>query len=162
MKIIPATPYADVARFQAKGASVKPTSPGVAGSGRPSAPSVRTAAAHNSDSLQKRFNIIVREAKKRGFRTLTDMQKWAERELRTGGYLEEYLRREKAQGVVRQRAVARKYADRKRHLKGDFELQAAVPAREFFRWRKQDPHFWEDKSNLKSLKRDNPDMLIFA
>ena len=157
MKIIPASPYTDISRLKRAAGTVAPTPPrGLPGSGRPAAYQ-RQAAPEN-----KRWNIIVREAKKRGIRTLTDMKKWAEQELKSGGFLAEYFRREKALGPVRQRAVAQRYAERQRKLKSEMELQAIVPAREFFRWRKEDKHFWEDKSNLKSLKRDNPDLLIYT
>lgn len=83
---------------------------------------------------------------------------WAERELRSGGLLHEYLRREKARTVDRQRAVSRSMVGRRPNARSDFELVARVPAREFFRWKREDPHFWDDDANLRSLKRDNPDL----
>ena len=112
MKIIPASPYTDISRLKRAAGTVAPTPPrGLPGSGRPAAYQ-RQAAPEN-----KRWNIIVREAKKRGIRTLTDMKKWAEQELKSGGFLAEYFRREKALGPVRQRAVAQRYAERQRKLR---------------------------------------------
>lgn len=160
MKIIPASPYTDVRPF--KGGNVAAISPGLPGSGRRPVPNGRAAVAANRDSQPKRFNILLREAKRRGIRTLSDMKAWAEQELKSGGYLAEYFAKEKATGGERNRAVRQQFAGRQRHFKGDAELKAIVPAREFFRWRQQDKHFWEDDSNLRSLKRDNPDMLIHA
>lgn len=157
MKIIPASPYTDISRLKRAAGTVAPTPlRGLPGSGRPAAYQRQAA------PVNKRWNIIVREAKKRGIRTLTDMKKWAEQELKSGGFLAEYFRREKHTGTDRVRAVRQVYGDRKLKLKSEMELQAIVPAREFFRWRKEDKHFWEDKANLKSLKRDNPDMLIYT
>jgi hypothetical protein len=92
---------------------------------------------------------------------LTEVVRWDEwmwSELREGGYLHEYLRREKALSVRRQRAVSRKASRVKPKGDSEWECKAMVPAREFFRWREQDEHFWDDDSNLKSLKRDNPDL----
>ena len=99
---------------------------------------------------------------------LTDMaqmvrwDEWMWKELRHGGYLMDYIRREKATSVTRQRAVSRRMQGFKQNAKSDFELKAAVPAREFFRLREVDPDFWADDKNLKSLKRDNPDMAIYV
>lgn len=92
----------------------------------------------------------------------SQFQDWYWKELREGGILHEYLRRERAQGVRRQRAVARRMQGVKRNFKSDLNLKAAVPAREFFRWKAEDKDFWRDDKNLKSLKRDNPDMQIFV
>lgn len=89
-------------------------------------------------------------------------QEWFWRELREGGRLHRYLAREKAQSPARLRAVARKMHGVQRNLKGDFELKACVPAREFFRWRATDLDFWADDNNLRSYRRDNPDAVVFA
>lgn len=85
-----------------------------------------------------------------------------DKELREGGYLNRYLRRERHQSIQRQRAVARKMHGWKQNMKSDFELKAAIPAREFFRLKEMDPDFFLDDKNLKSLKRDNPDIPIFV
>lgn len=89
-------------------------------------------------------------------------QDWYWKELREGGMLFDYLRRERALSARRIRQVARKMHKVQRNLKSDFELKAAVPAREFFRWKAEDKDFWRDDKNLKSLKRDNPEMAIFV
>lgn len=97
--------------------------------------------------------------------TLTNtpmMQDWYWKELREGGILHQYVARERALSGKRLRAVARRMHPVKRNLKSDFQLKASVPAREFFRWRAQDPHFWEDDKNLQSFKRDNPDAVVFV
>jgi len=83
------------------------------------------------------------------------------RELREGGRLYQYLRRERHQGPRRIRAVARQMHGFRQNNKSEFRLRAAVPAREYFRWLQEDPDFWADNRNLKSLKRDNPDMAIY-
>jgi hypothetical protein len=88
---------------------------------------------------------------------------WMWKELRDGGYLQEYIRREKATSVQRQRACARKMQGvQPKRKESELELKAAVPAREFFRWREVDPDFWADDGNLRLLKKDNPDLPIFV
>lgn len=82
---------------------------------------------------------------------------WYWKELREGGMLNDYLRREKAKSPTRMRAVARRYHDRIQNNKSDLQLKATVPMREFLRWKAEDEHFWEDRSNLKSFLRDNPE-----
>jgi len=87
---------------------------------------------------------------------------WMWRELREGGYLQRYLAREKAMAKVRQRAVGRRMEGWRQNNKSDLELKAAIPAREFFRWKAVDKDFWRDESNLRSLKRDNPELKIYV
>lgn len=87
---------------------------------------------------------------------------WMDKALREGGFLERYMARERHTGQRRQRAVARKMQGFKQNMKSDFELKAAVPAREFFRWKQEDPDFWLDDKNLKSLKRDGAEFPIFV
>ena len=86
---------------------------------------------------------------------------WYFKELREGGMLAEYIRREKATTHRRIRRVARQTQHVKPNFKSDVQLKAVVPAREFMRWRHTDRDFWADDSNLKRLKRDNPEMRIF-
>jgi hypothetical protein len=88
------------------------------------------------------------------------LEQWYWKELREGGMLRRYLQAEKALSVRRQRAVAKKMHGFQQNNKSDWRLKAAVPAREFFRWQAEDPDFWSDDNNLRSLKRDNPDMVI--
>lgn len=83
------------------------------------------------------------------------------RELREGGYLHEYLRREKAMSNHRLRAVARRMNGWRQNTRSDFRLVAAVPAREYHRWKKEDADFWLDDNNLRSFRRDNPDAQVF-
>ncbi|HPC54348.1 MAG TPA: hypothetical protein PLV05_14820 [Verrucomicrobiota bacterium] len=98
------------------------------------------------------LNIIVKQmAEQPGF----DLSAWVEQELKEGRLLHEYLRREKAQTTARLRACARAFGGTRPNPKSDMKLLATVPARDYFRWLKRDPHFWEDDSNLKSLRRDN-------
>lgn len=92
---------------------------------------------------------------------LVNWDDWLWRELREGGRLHEYLRREKATSGRRMRAVARRMHGFRQNAKSDLRLLAAVPAREFHRWKKEDPHFWEDDSNLRAWRRDNPDAKVF-
>lgn len=92
------------------------------------------------------------------------MLNWGEfmwRELREGGVLKRYLEKERATSLRRQRAVAQKWVGFKQNTKSDMELVAAIPGREYQRWKAEDKHFFEDDKNLKSLKRDNPEMAIF-
>ncbi len=84
------------------------------------------------------------------------------RELREGGVLHKYLGRERADTARRYRRVARAMDGFKQNNRSEWRLLAAVPARDFHRWRGEDPNFWEDDSNLKSLRRDNPDAQIFV
>jgi hypothetical protein len=76
-----------------------------------------------------------------------------------------YIEAEKARSPLRARAVGRQMQNfsvrRQATNSWDWELKAAIPAREFFRWKKEDPDFWRDDSNLRSLKRDNPDLCIY-
>lgn len=98
-----------------------------------------------------------------------DPRAWIERELRTGGYFDRYVRREKAQLPRQIRRVAQQFHGAKRRWKdlpkeakeGDWELQYAIPARLYFRWLAQDPDFFRDPANLKALRRDNPELCIF-
>lgn len=90
---------------------------------------------------------------------------WYWKELREGGLLHRYVRTEKFQTRARLRTVARVMDRRmgaKQDTKSDFRLKAAVPARDFFRWQAEDPHFWADDKNLRSFKRDNPDACIYV
>lgn len=86
---------------------------------------------------------------------------WYFRELREGGFLHRYVQGERYQSRQRLRATARQMDGFQQNKKSDFRLLASVPAREFFRWKAVDPHFWDDNKNLKSFKRDNPDACIY-
>jgi hypothetical protein len=86
---------------------------------------------------------------------------WFWKELRWGGCLQEYLQREKATTDKRLRAVARRTDGFKQNNKSDCRVVAHIPAREFFRWRAVDPDFFNENSNLRSLRRDNPDARVY-
>ncbi len=82
--------------------------------------------------------------------------------MRWGGHLHEYLRVEKAMTERRWRRVRALYDRYRQNTRSDWKLLAAIPGRDFHRWQKVDPHFWQDDSNLRSLRRDNPDMPIYV
>jgi hypothetical protein len=86
------------------------------------------------------------------------LPEWFWREMREGGMLLEYLRREKATSEARLRAVARRTHTQRPNAKSDWRLVANVPGREYARWKKEDPDFWMDDGNLRSLRRDNETM----
>lgn len=86
---------------------------------------------------------------------------WIWSEFREGGRLNEYIRREKATSAQRLRSVARQMHGSRQNNKSDWRLVAAIPGREFQRWKNEDPHFWEDDSNLRSFRRDNPDACVY-
>jgi hypothetical protein len=84
------------------------------------------------------------------------------RELREGGRLHEYLRIERALTERRWRRLRARMGAVKQNPQSDWKLLAAVPRRDFHRWQQTDPDFWRDNSNLRSLRRDNPDLPIFV
>jgi hypothetical protein len=92
---------------------------------------------------------------------LVNWEEWIWRELRDGGRLHAYLQREKATSNQRLRKVARQMHGARQNNQSDWRLVAAVPAREYQRWKKEDPHFWEDDSNLRSFRRSNPDACVY-
>lgn len=107
------------------------------------------------------FDIFTRRAKEM---QPHDFVAWWNRELRSGGELFEYCRKEKAQTEERYRAVARKMHGRegfRQNNKSEFRRVADIPLRDYFRWTAQDPDFFNDDRNLKSLKRDNPDACVY-
>ena len=38
------------------------------------------------------------------------------------------------------------------------EKVRSYDARTWFRWRKEDPHFWDDKKNVEKFAKDNPEV----
>jgi len=107
------------------------------------------------------FEIVTRKAKQM---QPQDFVAWWNRELRQGGELYEYCQREKAQTQDRYREVARRVHGRqgfKQNNKSEFRRVADIPVRDYFRWTAQDPDFFNDDRNLKSLKRDNPDACVY-
>lgn len=90
------------------------------------------------------------------------LPEWFWTELRDGGLLQRYIASEKRsmERHVRRTAIAcRNFSQNNR---SEFRRVASIPARLFFRWRGEDPDFWADKKNLKSLKRDNPELAIWT
>lgn len=88
-------------------------------------------------------------------------EEWYWQELREGGYLNNYLRAEKHLSRRRLRTVARHMHTFAQNNQSSLRLIAAIPGREFFRWKKEDPDFWADNNNLRSFKRDNPDACVY-
>lgn len=86
---------------------------------------------------------------------------WWWRELREGGFLRRYLEREKVRLKEEIGASGKRERNFEQNRKSEFRRLASIPARLFFRWLQEDRHFWEDRKNLKSLKRDNPDLPIW-
>lgn len=91
---------------------------------------------------------------------LVSLGEWFWRELREGGMLRRYLRAERHRLKDQVRKVGRRYQDWRQNPKSDWQLEYAVPARLYHRWFQEDPDFWKDRSNLQSLKRDNPELTI--
>lgn len=105
------------------------------------------------------FNILVqRKARELG---PNSFQAWLHREMKSGGALHEMMRVEKARTAERYRAVARKVHPFQQNNKSELRRVADIPARDYFRWLKEDPDFFSDNKNLKSLKRDNPDVKVY-
>lgn len=103
------------------------------------------------------FQILVRKARKR-----QSSLEWMHQELKEGRFLHRYTTRERGMAETRWRNVKRQVYGRKQNNKSEFRAVAHIPLRDFFRWRAVDPHFWEDDSNLRSLKRDIPDAAIYV
>jgi len=83
------------------------------------------------------------------------------KEIKEGGFLHEYVRREKGTMGASIRRVARFMSGFKPNHKSDFRLVARVPARLAQRLKAEDPDFFSDDRNLKNLKRDNPDVCVY-
>src|SRR5437879_5585743 len=79
-----------------------------------------------------------------------------ERELRTGGLLQQRLERERAATQERMTRAALPHRDYQRKPGSELDLKAVVDARTWFRWYLTDPYFWNDKANIKRFVKDNP------
>jgi hypothetical protein len=90
------------------------------------------------------------------------LRDWYWRELKEGGFLDRYLKAEKARTPAMIRQVARLMAGFQQNNKSDFRRICTIPARLYHRWKAEDEHFFEDDGNLRSLKRDNPDLPIYV
>lgn len=94
------------------------------------------------------------------FGALMGWKDFATREMRSGGLIDQMLDYERRTSAARFRAVAKARKDYQHNPRSDTRLVASIPVNEFFRARQVDPHFWEDRQNLKNYKRDNPDAFI--
>jgi hypothetical protein len=90
------------------------------------------------------------------------VSEWFWRELKDGGALDLYFRREKALMPRAIRMAGRLMAGFQQNNKSDFQRKASIPAKLYHRWKNEDEHFFEDDNNLRSLKRDNPDLPVFV
>jgi len=90
------------------------------------------------------------------------LREWFWRELKDGGMLHRYFAREKARTPHAIRQVARLMQGFKQNPKSDFQRKATIPAKLYHRWKNEDEHFFDDDANLRSLKRDNPDLPVFV
>jgi hypothetical protein len=119
----------------------------------------RTGAVHNlAGSRGEGPTILVPSL--RGARDC--LQRWFWKEIKEGGWLDNYLKREKARTPAAIRRVARMMHGFQQNNKSDFRRLAAIPARLYHRWKAEDEHFFEDDNNLRSLKRDNPELAIYV
>lgn len=103
------------------------------------------------------FQILVRKARKRQ----TSLE-FMYNELKEGKFLHRYACKQRHDAEKRWRNVKRQVHGRQQNNKSEFRAVAHVPFVDFIRWKQVDPHFWEDDSNLKSLKRDIPDAAIYV
>jgi hypothetical protein len=92
----------------------------------------------------------------------TVLRDWYWRELKEGGQLYNYLQREKASLPKAMRLAGRIMHGFKQNPKSDFQRLAAIPAKLYHRWKTVDEQFFDDDNNLRSLKRDNPDLPIYV
>lgn len=90
------------------------------------------------------------------------LRDWFWREMKDGGWLHTYLQREKASTPRAVRHIARLMQGFQQNNKSDFQRKATIPAKLYHRWKDEDQHFFDDDSNLRSLKRDNPDVCVYV
>lgn len=89
------------------------------------------------------------------------LREWLHKELKEGGVLHRYIERERAMTATRYRRVAQRLDGWKQNNNSELRAVAHIPAKDFFRWNATDPDFWKDNSNLRSLRRDNPDVRVY-
>jgi hypothetical protein len=104
------------------------------------------------------FHIVSKRAREM---TPADFRDWMAKATAPGGELHEYVRIEKARTTERYRAVAKKMEGFQQNNKSELRRVAEIPLRDYFRWTAEDPDFFADNKNLKSLKRDNPDVKVY-
>lgn len=102
------------------------------------------------------FQVLVRKHKKQ-----QGLREWFATEMKEGRFLHRYIAKEKALAERRWKAVARKMHGWKQNNKSELKTVAHVPLRDWIRMKREDADFWNDDSNLRSLKRDVPHAAIY-
>ena len=64
----------------------------------------------------------------------------------------EHQRKEMIRIALEEKAEVRKTVE------GIGQLTGRIPARMYFRWLKEDPHFWDDPKNKEKFFKDNPEL----
>lgn len=100
-------------------------------------------------------NILIRQDRRRQSYNDFIRNAWKDE-----GLFRRYCRMEKATTEQRIRQVGRQMQNWQQNNKSDLRLRASIPGREFFRLKAMDKYFFSDDANLRSLKRDNPNMHI--
>lgn len=77
-----------------------------------------------------------------------------EREFRRGVELE------KVQYMARQLQARQEAGEVHKMVDGLGQCTHVWDARTYFRWLKEDPHFWEDQSNVRKFEQDNPECKV--
>lgn len=90
------------------------------------------------------------------------LRDWWWREIKEGGFLHRYLHAEKARTPGMIRTAARLMDGFTQNPRSDFRRLATIPARLYHRWKAEDEAFFDDDDNLRSLKRDNPDLPVYV
>lgn len=90
------------------------------------------------------------------------LRDWYWREIKEGGFLHEYLADEKRRTPQMIRRVARVMDGFQQNNRSDVRRLADIPARLYHRWKAEDKDFFSDDNNLRSLKRDNPDLPVYV
>jgi|TARA_R100001082_G_scaffold111115_2_gene93457 hypothetical protein len=80
------------------------------------------------------------------------------RTLRDPELHKKYVAFEKIQNRRQSQKIFQKYKNRKQLKKSELWMEMVVPARLFYRWQQEDPHFWEDDNNVKRIIKDNPEL----
>lgn len=94
-------------------------------------------------------------------RKLPGMREWVRKAMKPGGPLYKYYEFKRSQTAAALRAVAIRTKDFKQNNNVDARVLAHVPLWTYIMMRKMDPHFFCENSNLKALKRDEPDARVY-
>jgi hypothetical protein len=95
-------------------------------------------------------------------RHLVDVGEWFLRELREGGEMWLYFQRERERIRQQSLALKRRMRNWRQDPRADYEVLARIPFAAYYRWTQEDPHFFDDLSNLKRLKRDDETAVVFV